>query len=264
MVPSEPAFKVDQADPRAPSEEIWARMNEAERERVVASLPAEVPLEIFQPEGDAHRTAKSRAIDALDTFFRKTGRRVYLSSELAVYYPDEPRIVPDVIAVVDVEPHERMKWVVQREGKGVDLAMEIHVAGDKAKDHEANVVKYARLGIPEYFIFDRGKLSLWGFRLPAPNARVYRPIIPQGGRWRSEVLGLEFVLEENRLRFYAGNAPLLEADELVSRLNGMVDDLVSKRLEAETRAEEERKRADSAEARVAELLAELARLRGES
>ncbi|MDI3289456.1 Uma2 family endonuclease [Polyangium sp. 15x6] len=269
MAPPDPGYVVDPNDPRAPSEETWARMSAEERARVVGMLPNEVPLGIFQPEGDPHRKAKNRALDALDTFFRKMGRRVYLSSDLAVYYPGEPMFSPDLLAVVDVDPHERMKWVVNAEGKGLDLVLEVHVGGDWVKDFEANVERYARLRIPEYFLFDRRKRSLRGYRLESPGARVYRPIVPQGGRWASEVLGLELVLEGERLRFYAGNAPLLEADELVVRLNAMVDDLVEKHLTAEAAVAEERKRADAAEAekqllaaRLAEALAELEKLRG--
>ena len=49
-------------------------------------------------------------VDALDR--HDAGRSCDLSSELAVYYPGEKRFVPDVLAVLDVEPHDRMKWVV--------------------------------------------------------------------------------------------------------------------------------------------------------
>ena len=60
--------------------------------------------------------------------------RVYLSSELAVFYPGEARVVPDVFAVLDVENHPRMKWVVDDEKKGIDFVLEVHVAGDARKD----------------------------------------------------------------------------------------------------------------------------------
>jgi len=261
-----PAFVFDPDAPRAPSEEAWERMSPDERARVVSMLPAEVPLGIFQPEGDPHRTTKNRALDALDTFFRKMGRRVHLSSDLAVYYPNETMFAPDLIAVVDVEPHERMRWVVSAEGKGLDLALEVYVAGDRAKDFTENVERYARLGIPEYFIFDWPQKTIRGYRVPAGGGRVYKPILPQGGRWASQVLGLDLVLESGQLRFFAGNAPLLEADELVVRLNGMVDELVTKHLDAEARAqraeaqvEEEKQRADAAEARLAQVLEKLKR-----
>lgn len=246
----DPGYVFRGDDPRAPSREAWERMSPDERARVVAMLPAKVPLGIFQPEGDPHRKAKNAALDALDTFFRKMGRRVYLSSDLAVYYPDEPMFAPDLLAVVDVETRERMKWVVNTEGKGLDMALEVYVAGDREKDFEKNVERYGRLQIPEYFIFDWQQRSLRGYRLPPGGGRVYRPIVPQGGRWASEILGLELVLEEGKLRFYAGNAPLLETDELVTRLNRMMDDIVGKHEAAEARAAAAEARANDAEARA--------------
>lgn len=178
----DPSFRVDPADPRAPPQAVWDALTPAERRDVVASLPNEVSIEEMAPEGDPHRKAKEGPLDALRRFFERIGRKVYLSSELAVYYPDERRFVPDVLTVLDVDPHDRMKWVVGAERKGLDLVMEVHVEGDKARDHERNVERYARLGIPEYFIFDRGRLRLKAFRL-RPGGRTYDPIVPQGGRY---------------------------------------------------------------------------------
>jgi Uma2 family endonuclease len=192
------------------------------------------------PEGDRHRLPKARALEALDEFFRRIGRRVYLSSELPVYYPEERLFAPDLIAVVDVDPHERDRWVVSQEGKGKGLALEIILSGDAKKDLEENVERYARLGIPEYFIFDARSLRLLGYRLDPGAGDVanrYRPIVPQRGRWSSHVLGLDLALEDGRIRFYHGSAPLLEAAELIAKLESMTDDLVRRKEEAERRAE---------------------------
>ncbi|MDC3979661.1 Uma2 family endonuclease [Polyangium jinanense] len=246
------AFTVDPEDPRAPPEEVWASMSAEERRRVVSMLPAEVPIDIMAPEGDPHREAKERTLDALGRFFRRTGRRVYLSSELATYYPGRPRVVPDVLAVLDVDPHPRSKWVVADEGKGLDFVLEVHVEGDKRKDHERNVALYAELGIPEYFIFDRGRLSLRGHRLPSSGARVYQPIVPQGGRYASALLGLELMLVEGRLRFVVGGTPLLESEEIIGQLESMVDGLVHRREEDERALEEARRQIEEERRRVKE------------
>ncbi|WP_437673027.1 Uma2 family endonuclease [Sorangium sp. So ce131] len=234
----------DPADPRAPTSDQWARMTPAERARVVDMLPAEVPLELMPPEGDPHRKAKRGALDALDGFFRRAARKVYLSSELGVYYPGEARFAPDLLAVLDVALHDRMKWVVNDEGKGLDLVIEVHVAGDRAKDEQTNVDRYARLGIREYFLFDRARLRLHGYRLPAASEgdpsrpRVYQRLVPQAGRFTSEVLGLDLLLDGTRLRFFAGNAPLEDADEMIARLGGMLDDVIARQEEAQRLAEE--------------------------
>lgn len=269
MVATSP-YVLDPDDPRAPTEPQWAAMSEGERARVVAGLPAEMPWELHPPEGDDHRDAKDKARDALDEHFRRKGRRVYVSSELTTYYPGERRICPDVLAVTDVALHPRQSWVVSREGKGLDFVLEVHVSGDARKDFEQNVVRYASLGIPEYFAFDRPRGRLWGWHLPE-SATAYQRHVPQRGRLSSAVLGLELTVEDGRVRFYEGNAPLLFADELVGRLEKTIDRLIeardfeAQRAEQEAqRAEQEAQRADREAARAKELEQELERLRREA
>ncbi len=271
-------YALDLADPRAPTHEQWMMMSPAERERVVATLPARLEV---APEGDPHRKAKQSALDALDGFFRRAGRRIYLSSEIGVYYPGERRFSPDLLAVLDVEPHDRMTWVVDAEGKGLDFVLEVHVAGDWAKDHVANVERFARLGIHEYFVFDRKQLQLQGYRLLS-RTRAYQRLLPQAGHFASEVLGLDLTVEGTKLRFFTGNAPIEDADERIARLGSMMDDVLAHREEALRRAEElegklveeqlsrkeeqrlrgeEQRLREEAERRLAEALAEIERLK---
>jgi len=275
------AYRFDPADPRSPSQEQWDRMAANERARVVAMLPAEVPWDLQPPEGDPHWDAKAKTRTTLDDFFGRMGRRIYISSELGVFYPNEPRFSPDILAVLDVEPRPRTRWTVVDEGKGLDLVIEVYFAGDKAKDYEVNVARYARLGIAEYFIFDRGQLNLRGYRLqPASEGRgtkprAYQPILPQGGLYASQVLGLELRVEGERLRFYAGTAAVLDASERIEKLALTLDDVVARKEEAELRANAETERAnaeaeqrlieaaraDAAELKLAEALAEIERLK---
>lgn len=239
--------KREDAYPRAPSEEEWARMTPEERARVVETLPGEVTWdEMPMPEGDLHSQAKMGAWQALKGYFSRRKRRVYVGTELPVYYPAERRFAPDLVAVLEVEPHPRHKWVVSAEGKGLDWVMEVHVGGDRKKAAEDNVRRYARLGISEYFIYDRARQRLEGFRLETPEAREYTRLEPRRGRYTSEVLGLELQEEEGRVRFWAGNAMLLEQEELISRLQEQVAEL---------------QRREELERRLAESQAELERLR---
>src|SRR5271155_5556399 len=113
-------YVFDPADPRAPSEAQWAAMTPAERARVVSMLPNEVPWELNPSEGDWHQDVKIEARQILRDFFHRSGRRIYVSSEIAVFYPGEPRFSPDLLAVLDVDPHQRTKWAVAQEGKGLD------------------------------------------------------------------------------------------------------------------------------------------------
>ncbi|MFY0564855.1 Uma2 family endonuclease [Archangium lansingense] len=249
----------EDAYPRAPSREAWARMSEAERARVVDELPGEVTWdEMAMPEGDLHSQAKMGALQALKGYFSRQRRRVYLGSELPVYYPAERRFAPDLVVVLDAEAHPRSKWVVSHEGKGLDWVLEVHVGGDRKKDAEYNVKRYARVGIPEYFIYDRARQRLYGYRLPSPEAREYVPITPERGRYSSEVLGLELEIEEGRLRFWAGSALLLEYEELIDRMQESMAGLQQRAdEEAQQLAEAERLRQET-ERRLAEEMQRLA------
>jgi hypothetical protein len=198
-----------------------------------------------------------------------------------VYYPGEPRFAPDLFAVLDVELHERERWPVSEEGKGLDFVIEVHHTGSRDKDFRLNVERYAHLGIPEYFLFDCRELRLYGFRLPAGSGggRTYRPLAPQGGRFTSNVLGLDLRVEGTRLRFLHGEVPLPDAHELVAKLGAMVEDLSTRhRAEAEQatqqiadlerrlatevrRAADEARRADSLEKQLAAAREENERLK---
>lgn len=243
-------YHVDPSDPRAPSREIWAQLSSAERAATLAALPSDMPSSA-PPEGDPHRIPKQRALESLGDYFRRMKRRVYLSAELPVYYPSERVFAPDVLAVLDVEPHPRERWVVDAEGRGLDFVLEIAVRGDTRKDLSKNVERYARLGIPEYFAYEPLVPRLSGFRLDTTGA--YCPILPQLGRWESQVLGLGLCMEAGRIRFYHGWAPLPEADELIERMGKMVDDVVEREQRLLLDLEQERERADQEHARAERL-----------
>jgi Uma2 family endonuclease len=262
---------VDEDDPRAPPEEVWQRLTEEQRQRIVDSLPSEFPPDQARPpEGDQHTEAVYGARTALRRFFGKTGRRIYVGTNLPVYCPGRSMFSPDVVAVLDVATHARPSWVVSKEGKGLDFGLEVMVLGHRRKDIERNVALYAALRIQEYFIFDRPKLRLQGFRL-RNDAPIYEPLVPQHGHFASAVLGLDLLVEGERLRFYMGDAALPGADDLIDRLEGFVDNLEGRLAAAELRAEEEARRAEeearraqTAEVRLKEALAELERLKRES
>lgn len=239
-------------------------MTPEERERVLDALPSEfeLPRASPPPEGDCHFNAKAAAKDTLSGYFQRIGRRVCLACELPIYYPAERVFAPDLIAVLDVEVKERAYWAVSAEGKGIDLALELVWGGSSRKDLDHNVTRYASLGIPEYFVFDRRRLRLRGFRLDAGSTR-YQAIVPQEGRLTSTVLGLEVALEGDRLRFFHGLAPLPETRELLARLGAMVGKLEARIEETEQQLDEEKQRADEAERKLAAALAELERLKRE-
>ena len=176
-----------------------------------------------------------------------------------MYYPGEPRFSPDILAVLDVDDHPRTKWVVVDEGKGLDLVIEVHHEGDRKKDYETNVERYARLGIAEYFIFDVGAIDLRGHRLSPSKPAAYVPIVPQADRWVSNVLGLDLALEDGGIRFFQGTAALLEASELAAQLGKMLDEALVEKAEA---VRDAAARIAELERRLCEVEAENERLRG--
>jgi Uma2 family endonuclease len=236
--------------PMAPSVDEWEALSPAERAAVASALPGEViDAEIAMPEGERHFQAKIRVLDALRGYFTRQRRRIYLAAEMPTYYPAEPRFAPDLFAVLDADDTVRDKWVVSAEGKGLDWVLEVHVGGDRKKAAERNVARYARLGIPEYFLYDRASNRLAVYRLAAPDAKVYTAVLPNHGLYESRVLGLEVQVENDRLRFFSGTALLLESQELIARIQDMYDAAQQRADEAEQRRDEEKRLREEAELR---------------
>jgi Uma2 family endonuclease len=228
--------------PTVPTVEAWRAMTPAERLRLQVEIndALTVPAALMS-EGRPHQKAKSRAIDALGLHFKTIGRIVYLAEELAVLYPGEKPFSPDILAVVDVvqpEDDERMAWVVADEGKSPDLVLEVLHRGDRDKDLIENVERYAHLGIPEYFVYDRARQQIHGYRLLAPGASRYQRIVPQLGHYRSGVLGLDLAILDDNLRFLSGEATLPVSADLIGRLQGIQENLEAKAEQAQTKAEQ--------------------------
>ena len=264
--------------PRAPSQDVWNHMTPFEQQQVVDSLPCTAPeLEALPPEGDPHKRPIDAARDALESWFRAQGRGIYVGSDLLVYYPDEPRFAPDVFVVMDVDPHDRLSWIVSDEQRGLDWILEVLYSGDRRKDLVVNCERYARLGVPEYFVYDRKYQALYGWRLN-PKSSVYERILPQEGRLDAHSIGLSLAIEGDRLRFYSNMAPVPQSREMLAKLGKRVDEIEARaerlrvalaeaklraekeqrrREEEERRREEEERQRKAAEKRVAELEAML-------
>jgi len=260
--------------PEVPAEEVWRAMPPAAQEAFVIAMNEALTEEaLLMAEGAPHQKARSRAMDLLGRHFEAKGRTMYLAEEMAVLYPGERGFAPDVFAVLDVpqpEDDERLAWVVADEGRGPDVVLEVLHNGDRDKDLVKNVDRYARLGIPEYFVYDRAHQRVTGYRLPAAGARRYERVVPQAGRIPSRLLGIDLAVQGGRLSFFDGMAELFSSDDLIKRLSAMLDNLEA-RAEAEqaradaaqVRAEAEQARAEAALADKEAMLVELERLRAE-
>ena len=75
------------------------------------------------------------------------------------------------------------------------------------------------------------------------------------------MLGLDLTVEGTKLRFFSGTAPIEDADERITRLGSMVNEVLAHKEEALRHAEELESKLEEAERRLAEALAEIERLK---
>ena len=185
---------------------------------------------------------------------------VLLTGEIYVRFDekDARELAPDFIFARQVSPPERVirrnGYVISEVGKPPDLVLEVGSRSTGRRDYTVKREGYAALGIREYWRFDPSG-GEYHDRPLAGDTLIngeYTPIEivaeSDGRHWGySEILELELWWEEGTLRFrnHESGQFLLTPEELAA------DRLVA------------HERAGTAEARVAELEAELRRLRGE-
>ena len=222
-------------------------------------------------EGQPHNRTKSRAMDTLSLHFRTLGRVIYLAEELSVLYPGERAFAPDILAVRDVpqlEDDERMAWIVAEEKRGIDLALEVLHKGDRQKDLVENVERFARMGISEYFVYDRTHQELKGYRLVDTgggrrssirskvhnSSRRYDPIKAQVGVLFSQVLELGLALVNGKLKFFAGATELPTSELLLNRINTMMSNVEKRADLAEQAAKDADQKAKDADQKAQDAL----------
>jgi Uma2 family endonuclease len=153
-------------------------------------------------ETDVHIDWMIRLRDMLR--YRYAGQRVYVGTDLLVYYQEgDPSkfIVPDDFVVKDCDPGDRRTFKIWEEGRGPSVVFEITSRGSRSEDLSYKPQVYARLRVPEYFLYDpTGEYldpPLQGFRLSGAD---YEPLEEDGsGSLRSEELGLLLRLDDGKL-----------------------------------------------------------------
>ena len=159
-------------------------------------------------------------------------------------------------------------YAIDRQGKPPELALEIASPTTGSRDYGIKRDDYARYGIQEYWRFDASggdyhDAALAGDRLVDGR---YEPIaieeVADGVlRGYSDILRLFVCWEDGELRFLDPETSLYLPTHHESEARA--DAAEARAYEARTHAVEESNRANAAEARVAQLEAELRRLRGE-
>lgn len=180
-------------------------------------------------------------------------RDVFLGGNMFLYFSTEQlrgRDLrgPDFFRVLDVPRRERKCWVVWQEGRGPDLVIELLSESTAHVDKgEKKRVYQDVLQVQEYYWYDPLTAELAGFTL---EEGVYQPLPLDGaGAFHSDVAGLRLVrwngiyseIESTWLRWATTDGALLPTN-------------------AEVAAVMARER-DEARRRIAELEAQLARMR---
>jgi len=214
----------EQDDPLyVPTEQQWQKMSLSERsdveERIIDALEQESSL---MGESTIHFQARTSATEVLRRYYGKQGKKVFIASDLHTLYPGERAFYPDLLVVFDIEDHHRRSWNVFKEKKGLDFALEIVSKSSRRNDQLEKLNLFARLGIPEYFIFDPEKFTLMGYELKRHKGLQKYQKIPANKSKHvfSKILGLALTVENYKLRFVSSDGlEVLFGDELINRLN---------------------------------------------
>jgi Uma2 family endonuclease len=177
----------------------------------------------------------------------------YIAGNMFVYFDlDQYRNLnfrgPDIYVALGVPKHERKAWLTWVEGKAPDVVIEFLSESTAAVDRGVKKQVYQdQLRAAEYVWYDPFTRELAGFRLVDG---VYEPIVAdERGRLVSRRLRLALAVHEG---VYGDvEAPWLRWETLAGEVLPTAAEV----------AVQERARADEAMRRVAELEAELARLR---
>ena len=223
---------------------------------------------IYYPDSDGEPLADGRfqdplfryIVSAMETHFADQPNTLVSGNTMVYYQEGNPRVFvsPDCYVAFDVDQelilyHNTYRiWAV---GKPPDFVLEIASESTAERDIAEKRDLYAEIGIPEYWRYDSTEDSrhygepLVGERLMDGEYQRLEVVQEPGGliRGHSPMLNLDLCWDAGRLWFYdpvTGTWLLNQREEQ------------SGRLEAEARA-------DFAEARMAEMEAELRRLRGE-
>jgi Uma2 family endonuclease len=153
-------------------------------------------------ETDLHKQWMIRLYDLLR--YRYRGQRVYVGSDLLLYYTEGlpyEFVVPDNFVVLDCEPGDRRVWQTWKEGRVPNVVIEVTSRFTKKRDQVDKPRTYAAIGVRELFLYDPTgdylRPPLKGFRI---RNRRHRPIEPDAtGALECRELGLLLRLDKRRL-----------------------------------------------------------------
>ena len=240
------------------------------------AIPLQHEPEIEYPESDGkpmaetpiHRDVMLYCIEALKDHFAEDPD-VYVSGNMLLYDEKGKRtsVSPDVFVVRGVpKAVERDVYLLWHEGKAPCFVLEVTSKTTRKEDQTSKKLRYVRLGIEEYFLFDPRSEYLrprfQGFRLTGGE---YQPLrLDPDGSLTSRTIGISFRPQGTSLRMtdVETGQLLLNFAEWKAKAEAAerrADQELAARLVAEERAEAEssarlaaEQRATQAEERAAE------------
>lgn len=206
-------------------------------------------------ETDLHRDWMVRILEILR--YRYRGQRVYIASDLLVYYEkgkSSKFVVPDDFIVLDCDPGRRRTFKTWEEKRVPDVIFEVTSNSSSRVDTVKKPVIYEEIGVKEYFVYDPTsdylEPPLQGFRLIDGEMVQLQPV---HGVLHCETLQLGLRLNRQELEFFDLQTGKIVLDEAEAERE-------AKEMEREAK-EMERAAKEKAMAMNQELLEEIARLK---
>ena len=197
-------------------------------------------------ETDKHRDLMVELIESLKNFYAEEPE-IYVTGDLFLYYLEgvpQECVAPDVMVCFGVPKKERRIYKLWEEKVAPSVVIELASHSTFKNDREGKRELYESLGVKEYFIYnpEYPKIlpPLLAYRLEDGE---YQKVRLENNRVFSEVLGLEFVDTGSTLRLFN--------PQTAKFLPSLAELAIAQ------------ERAERAEAEIAELKAELAKLKNE-
>ena len=228
------------------------------------------------PDGEYQAPLYARVVGSLAVHFRNRPN-VRVNGNVFIYYVEgDPnrRFAPDCYVLLDftdkamVSIRQHNTYLLWGVGKAPGFILEIGSESTVEEDLGLKRDLYAELGVSEYWRYDESGGDFYGEALVGERLvdgeyqRIELRHESDGRTWsHSDILGLDLRWSDGELRFWdpATEHWLLSHEEA----QAWADEEYIRAEEAQALAEEERAGRLTAETRVAELEAELRRLRGE-
>lgn len=220
-------------------------------------------------ETDLHRDWMVRILEILRWRYR--GQRVYIASDLLVYYEEGSTskfVVPDDFICLDCDPGRRRTFKTWVEKRVPDVVFEVTSNSSSRLDTVKKPVIYEQIGVKEYFIYDPTcdylEPALQGYRMIDGYLKQIKPI---NGMLECETLQLGLRLIDQELEFFdlgtgeiALDAAQAEREAKEAECEAKEVERLAKEVEREAK-EAEREAKEIALAKNQELQLEIERLK---